>query len=110
MSRDIIDINRFRERLEARREEAVEPIRAGFMEEMGELLADYMDAVEAATGGDRDKVLEEVLAACATLVTLMAEDQFDDREDQVEFIDSVAEIAEELLEQEASQGRLFEDD
>lgn len=110
MSRDIIDINSFRERLEARREESVEPIRDSFMEEMGELLADFIDAVGEATGGDRDKMLEEVMAACATVLALAAEEQFTDLDDQAEFIDSVAEIATELLEGDEQQGKLFDDE
>lgn len=107
---DVIQLADVRRRIEAEKEDAVAPLRLAFMAELGELLDDYLDEVREATGGDVDKVVEEVMATCSTVLALAAEDQFDDIEDQVEFIDTVAEIAAELLGDDDAQGELFEDD
>lgn len=109
MTREVIHLADVRQRLEAEREEAVAPIRAAFMEEFGELIYDYIDAVRTATGGDVDKSIQELMATCSTLLALAAEEQFEDTEDRLEFIDSVAEIAADLVAEE-DQGDLFGDD
>lgn len=95
--RTVIDLAEVRRRLDAEQEDAVTPLREAFMEEMGELLADYLDAVREMTGNDGDKALEEIMAACSALLALAAEDQFEDLDDQVDFIDTVADIATELI-------------
>ncbi len=95
--RTVIDLNEVRRRLDAEKEDAVVPLRDAFMEEMGELLAEYLEEVREITGNDNDKALEEIMAACSALLALVAEDQFADLEDQVDFIDTVADIANELI-------------
>lgn len=109
-SRRVVHLADVRERRAAEQEDVVAPIRQEFMEELGELLYDYIEAVQEATGGDIDKSIEEVMAACSTVLAIAAEEHFEDVDDQVEFIDSVAEIASELVGEEAAQGELFDDD
>jgi hypothetical protein len=101
MSRDVIDLTLIRERRQAEREDVVAPIRAAYMEEMGELLTDFIDAVAEATGNDPDKIAEETLAAWSALLAITAEQHSADEEERIDFIDSVAEIAVELLEDDA---------
>ncbi len=109
-SSEVISLLDVRRRLEAEKEDAVAPIRAAFMEELGELFEDYLEEVRAATDNDPDKAVEELMAACSTVLALAAEEYYDDVEEQVDFIDSVAEIATELLGDEDMQGELFEDE
>lgn len=109
-SRSVINLADIRLRREAEKEDVVAPIRQEFMEELGDLLYDYIETVNEATGGDIDKAIEEIMAACSTVLAIAAEEHFETVEDQVEFIDTVAEIAAELVGEEAAQGELFEDD
>lgn len=110
MSHDIIHLADVRRRLEAEREDAVAPIRTAFMEELGELLEDYLEEVRIATGGDADKELQELIATCSTMLSLAAEEHFQDVEDQLEFIDTVAEIAADLISEEGQTIDMFEDE
>lgn len=107
---DVVNLADVRRRLEAQKEDAVAPLRLAFIEELSDLLDEYIDDVREVTGDDEDKVVEEVMATFATALALAAEDQFEDVDDQVEFIDTVAEIAVELLTDEESQGELFDQD
>ncbi len=94
---EVVDLAAVRRRLEAEREDLVAPVRAEFMEEMGELFYDYMDALRDVVGNDPEKLLEEMIATCSTVLALAAEEHSDDPEERVDFIDSVAEIAVELV-------------
>lgn len=105
---EVIHLADVRRRLEAEREDLVAPIRAEFMEEMGELLDDYMDALREAVGDDPEKLLEEMLATCSTILALAAEDHSDDPEERADFVDTVAEIALDLLVDEEGTGDLFD--
>lgn len=96
-SRDVVHLADVRRRLEARKEDAIAPVRVRFMEEFGEMLDDYLDEIRDVTGDDDEKVLEELLATCSTLLALAAEDHSDDIEERVDFIDTVAEIATDLV-------------
>lgn len=93
----VVELAAVRRRLEAEREDQVAPVRAEFMEEMGELFYDYMDALREVVGNDPDKLLEEMMATCSTILALAAEEHADDPEERADFIDSVAEIAVELV-------------
>ncbi len=108
--RGVVHLDEVRRRLEAAKEDAVAPIRASFMAEFGEMLDDYLDEVRAATGGDEEKVLEEMIATCSTLLALAAEEHSDDIEERVDFIDTVAEIATDLVEDDDETPDLFGDD
>ena len=110
MTRDIINLADVRRRLEAEREDLVAPIRESFMEELGELLEDYLEELREATGGDADIELQELIATCSTVLAMAAEEHFEDAADQVEFIETVAEIAAELVDEEGQTGDLFGDD
>lgn len=107
--RGVIHLDEVRRRLEAEKEDAVDPIRSAFMEELGELMEDYLDEVRAATGDDEGKVLEELLATCSTVLALAAEEHSDDIEEQVDFIDTVAEIATDLVSEEQGTIDMFDD-
>lgn len=109
MKNDVIHLADVRRRLEAEREDVVAPIRDAFMEEFGELLEDYLSEVHEATGGDADKELQELIATCSTMVALAAEEHFENLEDRVEFIETVADIAAELATEEGQTMDLFED-
>lgn len=109
MKSDIIHLADVRQRLEAEREDAVAPIRNAFMAEFGELLEDYLAEINAATGGDADKELQELTATCSTMLALAAEEHFDDLDEQAEFIETVSEIALELLEEDCETLDMFED-
>lgn len=109
MKNDVIHLADVRRRLEAEREDVVAPIRDAFMEEFGELLEDFLGEVHEATGGDADKELQELIATCSTLVALAAEEHFENLEDRVEFIETVADIAAELATEEGQTLDLFED-
>lgn len=106
----VIQLDDVRRRIEEEKEDTVAPIRVAFMEELGELLEDYLDAVDEATNGDADKAIEELMAACATVLALTAEEQFEFVDDQIDFIDTVAEIAADLLGDDDGQGELFEEE
>ncbi len=106
----VVQLADVRRRLEAEKEDAVAPIRAAFMEEMGALLDEYIEAVRDATADDPDKAIEELMAACSTVLALAAEDHFEELDDQIDFIDTVAEIATELLGDDDGQGELFDDE
>lgn len=108
--RDVIDLNEVRQRLVAEKEDLVAPIREAFMEEMGEFFEEYLEAIRDATGGDEEKVLEELIATCSTVLALAAEEHSDDIEEQADFIDTVAEIATDLLDEEGETGDLFDDE
>ena len=110
MTRDIINLADVRQRLEAEREDAIAPIRDAFMEELGELIEDYLEEIREATGGDPDKELQELMATCSTVLAMAAEEHFAEVDDQVEFIETVAEIAAELMVEEGATGDLFADD
>lgn len=109
-SPEVISLADVRRRLEAEKEDAVAPIRMAFMEELGELFEDYLEEVRAATNDDPDKAVEELMAACSTVLALAAEEYFEDVDAQVDFIDTVAEIASELVSEDSAQGELFEDE
>ena len=109
-SRDVINLDDVRRRVEEEKEDAVAPIRLAFMEELGDMLDEYLDAVDAATGGDTDKAVEELMAACASVLALAAEEHFDGLDDQIEFIDAVAEIATDLVTDEDEQDELSADE
>jgi hypothetical protein len=51
-----------------------------------------------------------LMASCATLVALAAEEHFDGIDEQIEFIDAVAEVAADIVGDDDAQGELFEDD
>lgn len=106
----VVQLSEVRRLRRLAKEDIVAPIRESFMEQMGELLGDYVDAVHDATGGDPDKAVEELMAACSTLVALAAEEHFDDTDEQLDFIDAVAEIAGDIVGDEAQQGELFDED
>lgn len=108
--RDVIQLAEVRRRREAEKEDVVAPIRQEFMEELGDLLYEYLDTIAEATDGDEDKIVEELMAACSTVLAIAAEEHFEAVEDQIEFIDTVAEIASDLLNEDDSQGELFDDE
>lgn len=105
----VIHLADVRRRLEAEKEELVSPIRNAFMEELGELMAEYMSEIRDAVGNDSEKVLEELLATHSTILALGAEEHSDDMEERADFIDTVAEIALDLVSEE-SQPDLFDDE
>jgi hypothetical protein len=106
----VVVLAEVRRRRSAQKEDIVAPIRDEFMEEMGDLLADYVDTIYEATGGDIDKSIEELMAACSTLLALAAEEHLDGAEEQLEFIDAVAEIAADIVGDDDAQGELFDED
>lgn len=108
--RNVVPLAEARERRLAAKEDTIAPIRDAFMSELGELLADYLEAIDDATNGDPDKAVEELMASCATLVALAAEEHFDGIDEQIEFIDAVAEVAADIVGDDDAQGELFEDD
>lgn len=109
MKNEVIHLAEVRRRLEAEREDVVAPIRDAFMEEFGELLEEYLGELQEATGGDADKELQELIATCSTLVALVAEEHFEQDDERIEFIETVAEIAAELATEEGQTLDLFED-
>ncbi|MFZ5722559.1 MAG: hypothetical protein ACOY33_02745 [Pseudomonadota bacterium] len=109
-TREVVHLADVRRRLEAEREDTVAPIREEFMGELGDLMDDYLDEIRAATGGDPDKLLEELMATCSTVLALAAEEHSDDPEERADFIDTVAEIATELVTEENTTGDLFDDE
>lgn len=106
----VVMLSEVRRRRRLEKEDVVAPIREAFMAEMGELLSDYVDAVYEATGGDPDKAVEELMAACSTLVALAAEEHFEDADEQLDFIDAIAEIAGDIVGDGDAQGELFDED
>lgn len=106
----VIDLSDVRRRLEAEKEDAIAPIRMAFMEELGELFEEYLEEIRDAIGDDPDKAVEELMAACSTVLALAAEEHFEDPDDQVDFIETVSEIAIELVSEDDTQGELFDDE
>ncbi|MFZ5755854.1 MAG: hypothetical protein ACOY3X_03020 [Pseudomonadota bacterium] len=99
----VIDLAEVRRRIEAEQEDVVAPIRAAFMEELGAMFDDYMDEIRAATYGDEEKVLEELIATSSAMLALAAEEHSSDLDEQLDFIDTVSEIAAELVVEESPE-------
>ena len=104
----VINLADARRRLDAEKEDALTPIRNFFMEEMGELFQEYLEEVRTATH-DEEKILEEIMAACSTLLTIAAEEHFAETADQIDFINTVAEIATELIDEEHETLDMFDE-
>ena len=96
----LADARRRRQALKVDREDVIGPIRQAFLEDFGDLLEEYVENVLEVSGGDLETMVEEIMAAMSTSLAIAAEDYFEDREDQFDFIDGVAESAAELIEDE----------
>lgn len=108
MSRDITDLNAFRERRLAHKDTELDTLRNEYLEQILDLLDDYLDEVGEMVR-DPEKEIEELVAVTATMLAVAAEEHIEE-DGREELIDTIAEIAIELLEEDDSQGRLFDDD